>query len=230
MSKRTTTHSLNERIEMVEKLLNAEVSLTSLAKSKGVSRYTLKVWKRKYQIDGIEGLKESSRWKKYSKTLKTEAVEYYLSHDASLNSTCNKFDISDPSVLRKWLKLYTSGKGFKSTSRGSHKMNTGRKTTWKERIEIAQFTIANELNYHKAEAEYNVSYQQVYQWVRKYQNGGPEALKDRRGRSLESKETLTEEEALQLEVKRLKQRNEYLEAENGLIKKLKAIERRNRRG
>lgn len=109
-------------------------------------------------------------------------------------------------------------------------MNTGRKTTWKERIEIAQFTIANELNYHKAEAEYNVSYQQVYQWVRKYKNGGPEALKDRRGRSLESKETLTEEEELQLEVKRLKQRNEYLEAENGLIKKLKLIERRNRRG
>lgn len=37
---------------------------------------------------------------------------------------------------------------------------------------------------------------------------GPDALKDGRGRSLESKETLTEEEKLQLEIKRLKQRKE----------------------
>ncbi|EXJ22559.1 hypothetical protein ADIAL_2145 [Alkalibacterium sp. AK22] len=36
-----------------------------------------------------------------------------------------------------------------------------------------------------------MSYQQVYQWVRKYVEGGPEALKDRRGQSLESKENLT---------------------------------------
>ncbi|WP_207225836.1 helix-turn-helix domain-containing protein, partial [Aeribacillus pallidus] len=29
---------------------------------------------------------------------------------------------------------------------------------------------------------YEVSYQQVYQWVKKYENGGEEALKDKRGR------------------------------------------------
>lgn len=230
MSKRTTSHNLNERYEMVIAILEERCSINSLIKNEGISKSALKSWIRKYNANGIEGLKESRGWKVYSDEVKTKAVEHYLNTSVGLESTCDTFNISSSSVLRKWIKLYTSGKGFKSTSRGSQKMNTGRKTTWKERIEIAQFTIANDQNYHKAEAEYNVSYQQVYQWVRKYNNGGPEALKDRRGRSLESKETLTEEEELQLEVKRLKQRNEYLEAENGLIKKLKVIERRNRRG
>ncbi|GEN51737.1 transposase [Alkalibacterium pelagium] len=228
MSKRTTTHSINERYEIVEKVINERESIYSLAKREGIDSSTIKGWLRSYRAKGIEGLKESIEWNTYSDKLKRQAVEHYLNTPESLEATCDRYTISSSSVLRRWIKLYTSGKGFKSTSRGSRHMNKGRKTTWAERIEITQFTIANGLNYHKAEERYNVSYQQVYQWVRKYQAGGPEALKDRRGRTLESKETLTDEEKLQLEVKRLKQRNEYLEAENGLIKKLKAIERRDR--
>lgn len=54
----------------------------------------------------------------------------------------------------------------------------------------------------------------------------PDALIDRRGRTLESKSNLSEQEILQLRIKELERRNTYLEAENGLIKKLKEIERR----
>lgn len=230
MSKRTSEHTVTERIEVVEKVFHNRESIHSVTKRHHLNKITLKEWIHKYQNDGVDGLKESTSWKHYSDELKTQAVEYYLSNPAGLVATCAKFNISTSSDLRDWIKLYTSGKGFKSTSKGRRKMNKGRKTTWKERIEIAQYTIANNLDYHKAEKEYNVSYQQVYQWLRKYQEGGPEALKDRHGRSLESKETLTEEEKLRLEVKKLQQRNQYLEAENGLIKKLKDIERRNQRG
>lgn len=62
-------------------------------------------------------------------------------------------------------------------------MTNGRKTTYQERIEIAQYTIANELNYAQAIEKYDVSYQQH----------GEEALKDNRGRN-RSSEFLTEEE------------------------------------
>ena len=47
-----------------------------------------------------------------------------------------------------------------------------------------------------------------------------------RGHNLASKSNLTLEEELQLKLKELEQRNKYLEAEVGLLKKLKEIERR----
>ncbi|MFD1417146.1 transposase, partial [Oceanobacillus jeddahense] len=124
------------------------------------------------------------------------------------------------------LSLYNSGKEMKSTNKGSVKMSERRKTTFKERIEIAQYAIANDLNYQQAAEKYGVSYQQVYSWVRKYRKDGEQALQDRRGKTLESKPNLTEEEKLQLRIKELEHRTQYLEAENGLLKKLEEIERR----
>ncbi|RFA31825.1 hypothetical protein CAI16_19725 [Virgibacillus dokdonensis] len=99
-------------------------------------------------------------------------------------------------------------------------MTKGRKTTLQERIEIVQYTIANERNYHEAAKKYNVSYQQVYSWLRKYEKDGKQGLQDRRGKTLETKASFTEEEKLQLRIKELEHRNQYLEAENGLLKKL----------
>ncbi|WP_427815006.1 helix-turn-helix domain-containing protein (plasmid) [Enterococcus sp. 22-H-5-01] len=88
-------------------------------------------------------------------------------------------------------------------------------------------TIANEWNYTQAIEKYNVSYQQVYSWVKKYQQYGKEALKDNRGRN-RSSELLTEEEQLKLRVKELEARNRHLEMENDFSKKLQEIQRRNR--
>lgn len=212
MSKRMTKHTLDERIQAVLCVIENNKPTNVIA--------------RKYNAEGIDGLKEAKQWKRYSEDLKNQDVEYYLDGKASLKRTCEKFNISDPSVLRQWIKLYTSGKEIKSTSKGREPMTKGRKTTLKERLEIAQYTIANDFNYHEATEKYEVSYQQVYNWVRKYQQGGEQSFEDRRGKALESKTTLTEEERLQLRIKELNHRNQYLEAENGLLKKLKEIERR----
>ncbi|TFD94869.1 helix-turn-helix domain-containing protein, partial [Jeotgalibacillus sp. R-1-5s-1] len=170
--------------------------------------------------------KESKTWKAYSQELKRQAVDYYLAGQGSLSETCARFNISTSSVLRRWIKRYTSGKDLKSTSEGNKKMSTGRKTTLQERIEIVQYAIAHDLDYHGAAEKYQVSYQQVYGWVRKYQADGETGLHDRRGKTLESKSNLTEVEKLKLRIKELDHRNRYLETENGLLKKLKEIERR----
>ncbi|MDQ0161113.1 helix-turn-helix domain-containing protein [Aeribacillus alveayuensis] len=61
-------------------------------------------------------------------------------------------------------------------------MTKGRKTTWNERIQIVLDCLGNGKDYKKTAETYEVSYQQVYQWVKKYENGGEEALKDKRGR------------------------------------------------
>ncbi|MDT2286762.1 helix-turn-helix domain-containing protein [Paenibacillus larvae] len=73
------------------------------------------------------------------------------------------------------ISKYTNGVEIKSTRKeiGLSRMNKGRKTTFEERIEIAQYTIANDLDYQKSMEKYDVSYSQVYAWVRKYKSGNP---------------------------------------------------------
>ena len=225
MSKRRSKHTLNERIEAVLRVMEGSTSVSRIAKEYAVDRTTINLWVRKYKADGIDGLKDSRTWKGYSSEQKREAVDFYLNGEGSLRTTCEKFNISSHSVLRQWINQYTSGKEIKSTSKGRGTVTKGRKTNLQERIEIVQYTIANDRDYRGAAEKYSVSYQQVYSWVRKYEKSGEQGLQDRRGKTLESKQQLTEEEKLQLRIKELKHRNQYLEAENGLLKKLKEIER-----
>jgi transposase-like protein len=70
-------------------------------------------------------------------------------------------------------------------------------------------------------------YQQVYQWVKKHEDGGDEALRDKRGKNKVESE-LSPEEKVKLEMRKLEKENERLRAENEFLKKLEEIERRRR--
>ena len=104
-------------------------------------------------------------------------------------------------------------------------MNMGTKTTWEERIQIVLDCLGNKKDYQEAANTHQVSYQQIYQWVKKYEDGGVDALKDRRGSTKEESE-LTPEEKMTLQMKKLERENERLRAENLFLKKLEEIERR----
>ncbi len=56
-----------------------------------------------------------------------------------------------------------------------------RKTTIDERKEIVNHCIEHNRNYKETAALYNVSYSQVYSWVKKHDNDGEEGLIDKRG-------------------------------------------------
>lgn len=228
MSKRSF-YSPEEKYQIISEVMDDRRSVNSIAKKHSLSWEAINDWIRKYNDGGIEGLKESKTWKRYDNTLKQEAVSAVINKKMSIFQATMFFQISSTSVLRKWISRYTTGETLKSTSKGSvpKTMTKGRKTTYQERIEIAQYTIANELNYAQAIEKYDVSYQQVYSWVKKYQQHGEEALKDNRGRN-RSNEFLTEEERLKLRVKELEARNRHLEMENDFAKKLQEIQRRNR--
>lgn len=228
MSKRSF-YSPEEKYQIISEVMDGRRSMNSIAKKHSLSWEAINDWIRKYNDGGLEELKESKTWKRYDNTLKQEAVLAVINKKMSIFKATMFFQISSTSVLRGWISRYTSGETLKSTSKGSvpKTMTKGRKTTYQERIEIAQYTIANELNYAQAIEKYDVSYQQVYSWVKKYQQHGEEALKDNRGRN-RSNEFLTEEERLKLRVKELEARNRHLEMENDLAKKLQEIQRRNR--
>lgn len=228
MSKKSL-YSPEEKYQVISEVMNGHNSLNSIAKKHSLSWATIKDWIRKYNDDGIEGLKKSTTWKRYTSDLKRNAVLAVINEELSLRQATAVFQLSSTTILRKWISSYTNGEMLKSTSKGSvpKTMINGRKTTYQERIEIVQYTIANELNYAQAIEKYDVSYQQVYSWVKKYQRYGEEALKDNRGRN-RSSEFLTEEELLKLRIKELEARNRHLEMENDFAKKLQEIQRRNR--
>ncbi|MCM3686406.1 helix-turn-helix domain containing protein, partial [Mesobacillus subterraneus] len=79
-----------------------------------------------------------------------------------------KYEISSTSLLRKWIKKYNSHRELKDTSKGrTNTMTNTRNTTINERKEIVLSCLENGKDYQKAAETYQVSYQQVYQWVKK---------------------------------------------------------------
>ena len=95
-------------------------------------------------------------------------------------------------------------------------MTKGRKTTQEERAEIVAFCIEHNKDYGLTVETYNVSYQQIYAWVRNYEEGGVDKLKDNRGRA-KPVEEMTEVEKLKAEMKILEAKNRQLEIENAFI-------------
>lgn len=69
MSKRSPK-PVSEKLEIVLLHMEAGKSLSWLARNHGMSKNTLSNWVRKYKETGVEGLKESCHWTKYSKELK----------------------------------------------------------------------------------------------------------------------------------------------------------------
>ena len=101
-------------------------------------------------------------------------------------------------------------------------MNKGRKTTQEERAEIVAFCIENGKDYGLTIEKYNVSYQQIYLWVRKYEAKGIDGLNDRRGMS-KPEDELTEADRLRMENKILQAKLKDMEMENALLKKLREL-------
>ena len=65
--------------------------------------------------------------------------------------------------------------------RGIYMAKARRKTTIDERKEIVNHCIEHNRNYKETAALYNVSYSQVYSWMKKCDNDGEEGLIDKRG-------------------------------------------------
>jgi len=105
-------------------------------------------------------------------------------------------------------------------------MKTSRTTTKEERIKIVKECIANGCNYGEAAIKHNVSYQQVYGWVKRFRELGEAGLEDRRGKRKVDQEPRSEIEKLQIENERLKHELYIMKMERDLLKKVKELERK----
>lgn len=213
------------KVQAVEDYLKGIKSLSEISNELNIYKSAISAWVRKYKTFGKEGLLNKGYNTSYSAQLKTQAVIDYLDGKGSLDDICIKYKISDIGILQQWIKKYNGHKIFKSHStKGDKLMTNGGKTTYEERIEIVSFCIANAHDYNLTANKFNVSYQQVYTWVKKYNKDGYNALVDRRGKN-KSFEELSESEKFSAQLKLLEAENRRLKMENDFLKKLEEIER-----
>ena len=216
-----------EKIAAVESYLNGKESVRSIVERYGVHKESFRSWVRNYEAFGKEGLLDKHQKTSYSQEVRMAAVKEYLSGGQSQADICKKYKIYSRKLLRNWIKVYNSHRELRTNSgRGSGiYMTKGRNTTYEERVEIVSYCIAHGNDYTATIEKYRVSYQQIYAWVRKYNEKGPEGLLDKRGKRKPEAE-MNEMERLRAANRLLEAQNRRLEMENAVLKKLEEIEGR----
>ncbi len=214
-----------EKVKVVQEYLLEGKSFCQLAMELGVNWTTIREWVSRYNVEGPTAFLQTEKNRVYSSELKLQAITDYLSGQGSLLDISKKYKLRSKSQLREWIKVYNSGKDFKHKMSGGSRMKT-RQTTQQERIEIARACIESGENYGETAIRYQVSYQQVYTWTKKYKELGETGLEDRRGKRVINQEPRTEEEELRRRIAELEHEKYLLEVENTLLKKLDELERR----
>ena len=218
-----------EKVKIVERLLADEISVSEAARLTDVERASIRRWRNLYLADGPTALMAQRNNKVYSQELKLQAVHEYLDGKSSQADIVKKYHLRSSKQLYNWIKVYTTHGEIKSRgSGGGSYMRKSRQTTPEERLEIVQDCLANNKNYGATALKYNCSYQQVRNWVLRYEKMGSAGLEDRRGRRAGTQPARTPEEELRDKIAELERRNRDLQMENDLLKKVRELEMKDR--
>jgi transposase-like protein len=209
----------------VREYLAGEGSFATIAAANGMGPTTLRGWVHKYREQGEAAFAVKDGNTHYSKEFKIRCVEAVLRGEGSVNDIVVKYNISDGRVLRRWIKRYNANQELKDydPKREVYMAGARRKTTLEERKEITEYCISHNKDYKGTAARFDVSYSQVYSWVRKYLENGEDGLTDRRGHH-KSDDEVDELERLRRENLRLKRQLEEQSMVAELLKKVKEFE------
>ena len=225
MSKRKMKLSVEERIQIVENYLNGQSSINKTAQEAGVNWSTIKRWIAIYENEGPTGLLPTKKNRHYSNERKIEAVLDYLDGFEGLEAVTKKYGLRNKVQLQDWIKIYTTHGTFESESGGS-KVSQTKEFSLEERIAIVLHCIANNYDYSGTAVKYQVTYQNVYNWVKRYEKLGEAGLEDRRGQRKANQESRTPEEEAKIRIAQLEEKVKYQQMEIDLLKKVKELERR----
>ena len=177
-----------------------------------MSRSTLQKWLLNYEMFGTEGLCHRAGNHHYSKEIKREAVEAYLSGRMSEEEICKKYQIRSRTQLEKWVSLYNGQKSSVPRA-GARKGTCMARISGEEKEKAVEFCIAHDRDYALTAERFGFTYQQIYGWVRKYHAAGLNSLREDRECSRELSDWV-------IENKHLKAVNLELEMEAVLHRKL----------
>ena len=205
--------------------INGNHSRSEICNCLHISTRTIQDWAAIYKKYGILGFTKKTKNRSYSKEFKMKLVKKYISGEASSVDLAHQYDISS-GLLRNWIKMYNANIELKdyNPKQEVYMAKARRKTTIDERKEIVNYCIEHNHNYKETAALYNVSYSQVYSWMKKYDSDGEEGLIDKRGRHKRDDE-VDELERLRRENVRLKHQLEEKDMTVELLKKVKEFGR-----
>ena len=224
MSKRNKV-TVDDRIAAAKACIEGKMSHSEAARQLGVDESNVRDWVARYKAGGPLALKALESNQVYNSVLKNKAVQEYLDGKGSLKDTAAKYGLRSKTQLRNWVKVYNSGKDFGHKMSGGSRMTTPRKTTQEERIQIVKDCLENGCNYGETAIKYNVSYQQVYTWVKRFEELGEAGLEDRRGKRMVEQEPRNEVEDLKVKLAKLEHELYMTKMERDLLKKVDDLER-----
>lgn len=206
--------------------LEGKNSISEIARKYGIKdKKTIRIWAKKYQVQGASAYISNTN-NCYSKEFKTMVVEESLLGKESIENLCIKYCIGSKNTLKHWISLYNSDIELKSyePKQEVYMADARRKTTFEERKKIVEYCISNEINYKKTAVLFDVSYSQVYSWIKNYNKTGNDGLADKRGHH-KADDEVTELERLRRENLRLKRQLNEKDMIVELLKKVKDFER-----
>lgn len=214
-----------QKANIAQEYLNGIASSVELAKRYNVHDYTIRRWAHRYEKSGMLAfLKKNNQ---YTADLKISCVEQYLKGKMSMEEIIVTYNISSDSVLQNWISCYNADRKLKdfNPKKEVYMAEARRKTTLEERKEIVKYCLEHDRDYKETASNYDVSYNQVYTWVKKYDTKGEEGLLDKRGQH-KSDDEVDELEKLRRENFRLKCKLEEKDKVVELLKKVKEFERK----
>lgn len=144
-----------EKVKIVERYLNGTISLREAGKIANITYQSVQKWVRIYKAEGPIRLLNQPKNRSYSKTLKMNAVNDYLSGKGSLGYICQKYKLRSNKQLCDWIRVYNSGGTLKESTGGTY-MNKVRKTTPEERLQIVKDCLVNDKNYGAMAIKYKL--------------------------------------------------------------------------
>ncbi len=219
-------HTPEWRAMVAKQYLDGNAPSPDIAKRFGINDRTVRRWAQRYQEQGIAAFERASGNATYTTEFKMNCVELYISGIMSLDEIVARYNISNWSVLNSWIQCYNANRERKDyvPKREVYMAETQRRTTLEEQKEIVDYCINHNRDYKNTAAKYDVSYNQVYSWVKRYDANGEERLTDKRGHHKTDNE-VDELERLRRENLRLKRQLDEKDRVVELLKKVKEYER-----
>ena len=220
------------KVKLVESYLRSEIGLREAARQAGLAGSGTEAfmkWVNIYKNEGPAGLLPQKHHKGYPLTTKLAAVNDYLDGKGSKVEIAARYGLRSKQQLSNWLKEYnTHGEIRSRGSGGGSYMRKARQTTPEERLEIVRACLANDKNYGAMALKYNCSYQQVRNWVMRYEKMGSAGLEDWRGKRAGTQPARTPEEEQRDRIAELERKIRDLQMENDLLKKVRELEMKDR--
>ena len=209
-----------------QEYLDGRGSYGFLADKYHIGKATIQKWVAAYKVHGIDAFISEVGNKSYTHEFKIMCVEEVIAGYGSSVDIGAKYKVH-PTVLESWIKLYNANRELRDyiPKREIYMADARRKTTIEERMNIVEYCISHGRDYKGTASIFDVSYSQVYSWVKKYDTNGEEALIDKRGRHKADNE-VDELERLRRENKKLKRQLEENDMLVQLLKKVKEFEGR----